>query len=164
MIKTTHWIAGAALLALAAAPALADGHAEATPADKQTVMPEDVGTRGFFEQFGFSEAVIHGDTVYLSGVIAGPPREGETMEDSFDRTFQYIGSVLERSGSSWDDVIDITTYHVDIEDSMLALATVKNRYVKAPFPAWTAIDIDRLFAPDGLVEIKVTARLTPDTD
>jgi len=31
----------------------------------------------------------------------------------------------------------------------------------APFSAWTAIGIDRLFTPDGLVEIKVVARLTP---
>jgi reactive intermediate/imine deaminase len=69
--------------------------------------------------------------------------------------------VLERAGSSWDDVVDMTTYHVDIDASMPALASVKNRYVKAPFPAWTAIDIDRLFAPEGEVEIKITARLSP---
>lgn len=146
-------------LALAATPALADGHEEAARSEKQTVMPEGADGTTIFEQFGFSESVIHGDTVYLSGVILGAPREGETMEEAFERGFQYIGTVLERSGSSWDDVIDITTYHVDIEDSMPVLAAVKNRYVKAPFPAWTAIDIDRLFAPDGLVEIKVTARV-----
>ena len=112
------------------------------------------------EQFGFSEAVIHGDTVYLSGVIAGPAPEGMAREEAYDMTFKYIGSVLERAGSSWDDVVDLTTYHVDIDDSMPALAEVKNRYVKAPFPAWTAIDIDRLFAPEGEVEIKVTARVS----
>jgi len=160
MIKSK--IAVAAAFALGTTPALADGHEEAAPSDKQTVMPEGEGARAFMEQFGFSEAVIHGDTVYLSGVILGPPREGETMEENFDRGFQYIGSVLERSGSSWDDVIDITTYHVDIDDSMPALAAVKNRYVRAPFPAWTAIDIDRLYAPDGLVEIKITARVSPE--
>ena len=44
---------------------------------------------------------------------------------------------------------------------MPALAAVKNRYIKAPFPAWTAIDIDRLFAPEGVVEIKLVARVTP---
>lgn len=149
-------------MAFASMPALADDHAEASANEKRTVMPESERGRAMFEQFGFSEAVIHGDTVYLSGVILGSPREGETQEEAFDRGFQYIGSVLERSGSSWADVIDITTYHVDIEDSMPALAAVKNRYIQAPFPAWTAIDIDRLFAPEGLVEIKITARVTPE--
>ncbi len=165
-MKTTS-ILVAAGLALAASPALADGHQEARDAEasteasseKRTIMPESEGGRAFMEQFGFSEAVIHGDTVYLSGVILGPAPEGMTREDAYDLGFQYIASVLERAGSSWDDVIDITTYHVDIDDSMPALAAVKHRYVKAPFPAWTAIDIDRLFAPEGEVEIKVTARV-----
>ena len=149
----------AAALALGlAAPALADGHEAGS---KHTIMPEDEGARAFMEQFGFSEAVIHGDTVYLSGVILGPAPEGMTREEAYERSFQYLGTVLERAGSSWDDVIDITTYHADIDASMPALAAVKNRYVKAPFPAWTAIDVDRLYAAEGEVEIKITARVTP---
>ncbi|MBO6767487.1 MAG: RidA family protein [Erythrobacter sp.] len=141
-----------------AAPALADDHGAG---GKRTLMPEAGPGLAMMEEFGFSEAVIHGDTVYLSGVILGPAPEGMTREEAYDRSFQYLGSVLERAGSSWDDVIDITTYHVDIDASMPALAAVKNRYVKAPFPAWTAIDIDRLFAPEGEVEIKITARVSP---
>lgn len=70
MKTTSIVIAGA--FALTAAPALADGHEEAPPSTKQTIMPEEEGARAFMEQFGFSEAVIHGDTVYHSGVIAGP--------------------------------------------------------------------------------------------
>ncbi len=164
MIRGAHSKLAGLLLALSAAPALADGHSETAPAsnEKQTIMPEGEGARAFMEQFGFSEAVIHGDTVYLSGVIAGAATDDMTQEEAFEVTFQYIAGVLERAGSSWDDVIDITTYHVDIEASMPALAAVKNRYVTAPFPAWTAIDIDRLYAADGVVEIKVTARVTPE--
>lgn len=151
---------------LATSPALADGHEgpgdhSAPIQTKLTVMPESESGRAFFEEFGFSEAVIHADTVYLSGVIAGPGPEGMSREEAYDRTFQYIGTVLTRAGSSWADVIDITTFHVDIEDSMPTLAAVKNKYIAAPFPAWTAIDIDRLFAPAGEVEIKIVARLTP---
>ena len=131
------------------------------PRVKRTLMPEGGPGLEMMEQFGFSEAVIHGDTVYLSGVIAGPAPEGMTREEAYDATFRYIGSVLERAGSSWDDVLDLTTYHVDIDASIPAIAAVKNKYVKAPFPAWTAIDIDRLYAPQGEVEIKVTARVTP---
>jgi enamine deaminase RidA (YjgF/YER057c/UK114 family) len=39
-----------------------------------------------------------------------------------------------------------------------AFRTVKDRYVKAPFPTWTAIDVDRLIPDNGLVEIKVIAQ------
>jgi enamine deaminase RidA (YjgF/YER057c/UK114 family) len=36
---------------------------------------------------------------------------------------------------------------------------VKDRYLSAPYPAWTAIGISELAIPGGLVEIKVIARL-----
>lgn len=126
---------------------------------KRTLMPQDDDAREFMEKYGFSEAVFSGDTLYLSGVIAGPPSEDMTREEAYDRAFQYIESVLKRAGVGWNDVVDITTYHVDIDASMPAFAEVKNRYIKAPFPAWTAIDVDRLYEPEGEVEIKITARL-----
>lgn len=157
----------AAALATLASPAIADDHAAsqtAVPAAKRTVMPETESGRSFFEQYGFSEAVIHNGTVYLSGVIVGPPPEGFTLVDSFDRTFAYLGTVLARAGSSWDDVIDMTTFHTDIDASMPALVEAKNKVIKAPFPAWTAVDIDRLFVESGLVEIKLVARVTPTTE
>jgi enamine deaminase RidA (YjgF/YER057c/UK114 family) len=34
---------------------------------------------------------------------------------------------------------------------------VKHRYVHAPYPAWTAIDVDRLLPDKGLTEIKIVA-------
>ncbi|MDJ0643788.1 MAG: Rid family hydrolase [Erythrobacter sp.] len=157
----------AILTGMSAGPALADDHAatqEPLASDAiRTVMPASERGRAFFEEFGFSEAVIHNGTVYLSGVIVGPPPEGVSEAEAYDRTFAYLGSVLQRAGSSWDDVLDITTFHVDIEQSMPALAAAKNKVIKAPFPAWTAIDVDRLFAEDGLVEIKLVARVTPTT-
>ncbi|MBD2840886.1 Rid family hydrolase [Erythrobacter rubeus] len=163
-----HAIAAATLLAGLTTSAMAQDEAapEATPAPApapapfETIMPEDPEARAFLEQFGFSQAAIHGDTVYLSGVILGPPPEGLTREEAYTRSLEAIGETLKRAGSSWDDVVDITTYHVDIEQSLPALAAAKNRFVKAPFPAWTAIDIDRLFTPDGELEIKVTARVS----
>lgn len=152
------------LASLTAAMAIIGAISAAQAEPKQTLMPDSEQGRAFMEQFGFSEAVIHNGTVYLSGVIAGPTPEGITDEESYARTFAYLGTILKRAGSSWEDVLDITTYHVDIDQSLPPLATAKNQFVKAPFPAWTAIDVDRLYAPDGLVEIKITARLTPKAE
>jgi len=154
-------IPAAAVLALAAVPFAPAFAAPAPVAGKQTVMPENPQARAFQEQFGYSEAVIHGDTVYLSGVVAGAPPAGMNPADYYAQTFERIGAILARAGSSWDDVLDITTYHVDIDASLTPLAAAKNRYVKAPFPTWTAIDIDRLYEPTATVEIKIVARLTP---
>ncbi|MEM6907406.1 MAG: RidA family protein [Pseudomonadota bacterium] len=161
MNTALHMIAASTVLSLASTPAFAEGHIEPPPAEMRTLMPESAQGRSMFEEFGFSEAVIHDGTVYLSGVIVGTPREGQSEADVYDRAFEYLGSVLTRAGSSWDDVLDITTFHVDIDASMPVLAAAKNKVIKAPFPAWTAIDVDRLFAKEGLVEIKIVARVTP---
>lgn len=143
----------ALLLALAAAPAAA------APRDGATVlMPTDPRMKSVWEDWGFAEAVVRGDTVYLSGVVAGL-RPGETdLAAAYDRAFRTIGSILERAGSSWDDVLDMTTYHTDVTAQFETLREVRKRYVKAPYPTWTAIDVDRLIPEGGLVEIKVTAQ------
>ena len=123
----------------------------------EVVMPADARNREFLERYGFSEAVIDGDRVYLSGVVAETPAGGDERA-AYDRAFRMIGDILRRSGSSWDGVLEMTTFHTDLPKQIDAFAAVKNRYVRAPFPAWTAIDVDRLLPEHGLVEIKVVAR------
>jgi hypothetical protein len=39
--------------------------------------------------------------------------------------------------------------------------STKDELMSGPFPAWTAIDIDRLVPDRGLVEIKLVARRQP---
>ncbi len=119
------------------------------------VMPERPEGRRFFTEWGFAEAVIDGDRVWLSGVVAGL-RKGETMADSeaaYDRAWKMLDDVLRRSGSSFDGVVDITTYHTDLPTQFDGFRKVKDRYIREPFPAWTAIDVDRLVPDSGLVEI-----------
>ena len=144
----------AVLLAAVAVPALAGARTEAT-----VVMPENAEARRFLEDYGFSEAIVSGDSVYLSGVVVGTPRQGTALEPAFDSAFRVMGDILKRAGVTWDDVIDITSYHTDIVPQIEAMKTVKNRYVKAPFPTWTAIGVSRLLPDRGITEIKLIAKL-----
>ena len=144
----------ALLLAATATPALAGARAEAT-----VVMPTDPQALKIWQDWGFADAIVAGDTVYLSGVVVGL-REGETdLAAAYTRAFDRIGVTLQRAGVSWDDVVDITSYHTDLTTQMPAIVAVKNRYVKAPFPAWTAIGVSRLIPDRGLTEIKLVAKL-----
>ena len=140
--------------------ALALTAAFATPAaarDPAQVLMPPPGRDAAHQQWGFAEAVTHGDTVYLSGVVAG---FWETTDQSvaYDRAFAQIADILKRSGSSWDDVVEMTTYHTDITTQLDAFVKVKARYVTAPYPAWTAIDVDRLVPDKGIAEIRVIAK------
>ena len=132
-------------------------------APENVVMPERPENLRVFTEWGFAEAVIDDDRVWLSGVVAGLA-PGETAADSekaYDRAFRMLGDVLERSGSSFDGVVEMTTFHTDLPSQMEGFKKVKHRYIREPFPAWTAIDVDRLVPDRGLVEIKLVARRKP---
>ena len=142
------------LLAALALPATADAQARR---QAQVLMSENEDERRSQEEWGYADAVIAGDTIYLSGIVVGQ-REGESLEAAYDRAYRRIGAILTRAGASWDDVVDMTTFHTDVTAQMPAIVAVHRRYVAGPFPAWTAIDVDRLIPDRGITEIKVVAR------
>ncbi|RFB05683.1 RidA family protein [Parvularcula marina] len=133
--------------------------------EKQAIVPEGMETT--VEYYSYSPAVRAGDMVYLAGVVAGLPTDPETgemieatpenLDAAFDRAFIHIGEILTAAGADWDDVVDMTTYHTDMPIQIDTFLQVKNRYMKPPHTAWTAIDIDRLYPDTGITEIKITA-------
>lgn len=147
----------------AAQPAIPPEPPYARTPDK-VVVPVPEEQRREQDKWGYADAVIDGDHVWLSGVVAGL-RAGETMADqeaAYDRAFKRIGDILERSGASFDGVVELTTFHTDLPLQIDRFKQVKNRYIREPFPAWTAIDVDRLVPDRGLVEIKIVARRKPE--
>ncbi len=124
----------------------------------QVIMPTDPAALAAQQQFGYADAVVSGDMVYLSGVIAAPKAGESSFVPAYERAFAQIGTILQRAGASWDDVVEMTTFHTDLIAQVGAISTVKNRYVRAPFPAWTAIGVSRLYEDTGITEIKVIAR------
>ncbi len=147
--------AGIALaLSLAATTA---AHAEAPP--KQTLMPEDPEARAFQEAVGFSDAVVHGDTIHLSGVVAGPAPGEDSLQPGYERAFARLDAIIRRLGATWDDVLVFDTFHKGpVAAQVEALLPVKNRYIKAPFPTWTALGVSDLYDPGAVTEIKLTLR------
>jgi enamine deaminase RidA (YjgF/YER057c/UK114 family) len=125
---------------------------------ENVLMSDDEEARRSQEQFGFADAVTAGDKVYLSGIVA-VLNEGETdIEASFERVYQRVGSILKRAGVSWDDIVDITSFHTDVTTQIEPMVKVQKRYIKSPPAAWTAIGIDRLIRPNGITEIKFVAQ------
>ena len=136
------------------------GLAEAgTRQDSKVILSDNPDLNKVEQQWGFADAIVVGDTIYLSGVVAGL-RPGETdLKLPYERAFQRIGKTLERAGASWDDVVDITSFHTDLTTQMPAIVAVKSKYVLGPPPAWTAIQVARLIPDSGLTEIKIIAKL-----
>ena len=123
------------------------------------VIPK--GMEQYYDQFHFAPAVKDGDRLYCSGVI-GVDAEGKASPDpetQFTQAFESLKSVLTTAGVSFANVVEMTTFHVGLRANLPAFMKVKDRYIQAPYPAWTAIGITELAFPGGLVEVKVIARL-----
>ncbi len=111
------------------------------------------------DEGGYANVVIAGDTVYLSGYVAGL-REGETdLDAAYDRAFRGMGAILAKAGVTWDDVVEIISYHTDIGTQIESYSRVRRRFVKPPFPTSTVIQVVRLIPDRGLTEIRLTARI-----
>ncbi|MFT7222340.1 MAG: enamine deaminase RidA (YjgF/YER057c/UK114 family) [Candidatus Azotimanducaceae bacterium] len=107
----------------------------------------------------------------VAGVKAGGPlfcsgqigvKDGKVASDSaeqFTATFDALGGDLEVAGCTFNDVVDLTTFHIGFPEHLQEFMSVKDRYLKEPWPAWTAAGVTTLAHSDALVEIKVTAEL-----
>ena len=121
------------------------------------VMPEDARQRQSQEQYGYADAVVSNNVVYMSGlpVFLAP---GETdMDKAFTRAFEALGKTLVRAGVTWDDVVQVNSVHTDVNAQIDAMVKVKNRYMKGKPPAWTAVGTNGLLQPGGIAEITLVA-------
>ncbi len=79
-------------------------------------------------------------------------------EAQFETAFEALADVLAEAGASLADIVDLTSYHVDISLHMATFMEVRDRYLREPWPAWTAIGVAELVVPGGLVELRAVAQ------
>ena len=148
MIATTF-------LALAAAAQAPQGARQ----QANVVMPENAEQRQFQQQYGYADAVVSNGVVYLSGVPAFQAPGESDMDKAFTRAFEAMGKILARAGVSWDDVVQLTSVHTDVNAQIDAMVKVKNRYMTGKAPAWTAVGTNGLLQPGGIAEITLVAHV-----
>ena len=103
----------------------------------------------------YSDAVRVGDVVFLSGVVSA----AEDPTTQFRQVFARIGQILEQAGSSLEQVVDITTYHIDMHEHIDAFIVAKNEALPNQ-PTWTAVGVTELFSPGVFIEVKVIAAVS----
>lgn len=106
-----------------------------------------------YERFHFAPAYEVGDTLYVSGVIGN----GEELADEFADAFTSLSAVLSSAGYTLDDVVDMTSFHVNMSETLGAFMQARDDAMSEPWPAWTAIGCTELAIPTGRAEVKVTA-------
>ena len=113
----------------------------------------------FATDIGFSPALIYGDTVYLSGALGVQNTDDAAgMEMAIQSVFSELDMVLKDSGTDWAHVVEMTSYHTDLPAQQEIFRKIKDTYIKPPYPAWTAVEVQGLWLEKGIVEVKLIAK------
>lgn len=107
----------------------------------------------------YSQAVRHGNLVFLSGQVGLDPASGKLVEGGIEeqarQVFRNLRAVCQAAGGDLDGIVKLTIYLVDLGNFALVNAVMAENFA-APYPARATIEISAL--PAG-AEVEVEAVL-----
>lgn len=120
------------------------------PADRQALH----------EKNRFAAAIRSGDLLFVSGQVGS--REHGSPEPDFAAqvrlAFHNLAEILAASGCTFADIVDVTSFHTDLEAQFeAAMAAREEALAGPPVTNWTALRVNWLASFD--VGIKVVARI-----
>ncbi len=125
---------------------------------RDAVFP--AGRQALYEINRYSAAIRSGDLLFVSGQVGS--REDGSPEPDFEKqvqlAFANLREVLKAAGCTFDDIVDVTTFHTDPASQFDVVMSVKNEvFPQKPYPNWTAVGVNWLAGFD--FEIKAIARI-----
>jgi 2-iminobutanoate/2-iminopropanoate deaminase len=118
---------------------------------ESTVAPKAIGP--------YSQAVVYGDLMFLSGMLPIEPSSGDLVEGDIttqaNQVLKNIQNLLEASSSSLDQVLKTTIFLKDLEHFQ-EVNRVYGAYLGESLPARSCIEVSRI-PKDALIEIEVIA-------
>lgn len=129
---------------------------------KRLRLPENdptFGSNKVFDLFKYSPAVKAGGLVFIAGQV-GLRADGtvpDSAEEQIRLAFQRLGAILAHEGLGFEDLVELVSYHVRIDEQLATFREVKDEFIKSDFPAWTILGIASLARPNLLIEIKAVA-------
>jgi len=129
-------------------------------AKRDAVFP--AGRQALYEINRYSAAVRSGGFLFVSGQVGS--REDGSAEPDYEKqvrlAFANLTAVLAAAGCTFDDVIDVTSFHTDPAGQFATFMAIRQEVLgEPPYPTWTAIGVNWLAGFDA--ELKVIAKL-PD--
>lgn len=126
--------------------------------ERKNIVPKEMEL--IKQRFHYNPGVRAGNLLFIAGQVGRDENLNviEGKEAQFVQAFENVKKVLSAAGATFDDVVDMVTYHTDMRDLQLFI-TVKDRYYTGEYPAWTGIGVTSLAMPGLMVEIKCVALL-----
>lgn len=108
----------------------------------------------------YSQAVLAGNTLYVSGQIPLNPESGElvmnSIEEQTKQVMENLNAVLSEAGMSFENVVKATIFITDMNDFAKINGVYGNYFSENNAPARETVQVSRL-PKDVNVEISVIA-------
>ena len=128
---------------------------------RQAILPDAL--KEAVAATGFSPAIRAGDFLFLTGATGGRG-DGTMPESAADQTriaLDKAQTVLAAEGADETNVVEMTSYHLDIATTFAPVQATLEQIFTPPLPAWTAVEVAGLRRPGALVEFRLVAH-TPE--
>lgn len=124
-------------------------------------MKQIIVTKGAPEPIGpYSQAVLHGNTLYVSGQIGIDPESGNLVQKDVDsetrRVMKNLEAVLSEAGMNFSNVVKCTIFLKDMEDFKKINKIYGSYFDPVTAPARETVEVSRL-PKDVRVEISCIA-------
>lgn len=106
----------------------------------------------------YSQAVLAGDTLYISGQLPINGETGlvpETIEEQAEQALKNVGYILEEAGMSYENVVKSVVYLKDLND-FAAMNAVYSKFYTTELPARVCYQVAKL-PLDVKVEVETIA-------
>jgi 2-iminobutanoate/2-iminopropanoate deaminase len=116
------------------------------------------------KEYGYSQAVKVGDTIYVSGQVSHDDRgsivgSGD-MDAQMRQAYSNIQKVLAQYGATMDNIVDETLFVTDMNTAFAAAVKCREDiFFGTPVVASTIVQIQRLAFPELMMEIKCVAKV-----
>jgi len=113
-----------------------------------------------YEPYGFTNCVRFKDVLYLSGISAMDLQGrviGDDIETQTVHTYQNIERVLRAGGSDLDQILQMTSFIVDLEKNGAGYVAARKTIMTRHTYTSATIGISALMVPGLLLEVQCTA-------
>ncbi len=122
------------------------------------IVPTEL--QSYYDDWHMSPGLVCGDFLFLTG-MTGVRSDGSVSNDPEEQIrdgFKKIEWVLQKAGTDFSHLVEMTTYHVGLREHVELFKSIRAEFVSEPYPAWTAIEVSGFITEGAIVEIRAIAR------
>lgn len=130
--------------------------------DQKTAITPAALRDSYVGEWRMSPGMLCNGFLFLTGMTGTPP-DGVMSTDNktqIRQCFENINLVLAEAEMNFTNVVEMTSYHINIEQHFDSFKSIRSHYVMSPYPAWTAVEVSRLINPLALIEVRIIASAT----